>query len=316
MLDKRTINRSVSLILYSLIYILSAAPLKGQSVDIFYNSHPTPQWNHGSELVYIHLKTLLSTNEQDMPVQKIVDTTFTQVLVEKTANGHYMLTLNHFFSYHNQSRTLSDPCTDLFKNAPIKIRVDSTFQFLAFENWKQWSDTLLKNLKKEYNTKRIDLNTYATFQKKYKQENEVKSIVLSYYEAMFSFVGREWTLWTLTPVQLRLLNPFSDQEFIGNGNIQVYAQGEKLEQLIWRLKGSSAEEDKEKLAKDFVQFAKKFNNNQEIAPPAIIVKRDEILYYDLTSNQITSFRKEESVSINGASEHIEYHLMLQHAKSN
>jgi hypothetical protein len=300
----------------TILFLLNGNILKGQSVDIFYKSHPKPNWNNGTELVYIHLKTLLSTNEQDMPVQKIVDTTYTQILVDSLQNNTYRLTMNHFFSYNEQSRKLSDPCTDLFKNGPIKIRVDSSFRFISFDNWKQWSDTLLKNLKREYNAKRIDLNTYAAFQAKYKQEEEVKNIVLSYYEAMFSFVGKEWTLWTLDPIKVKLLNPFSDQEFKSDGNIQVYAQGEKLEQLIWRLKGNSTNNDKEKLAQDYIQFAQRFNPNQEIAPPLIKINRDEILYYDLISNQITSYRKEESVSINGATEHIEYHLMLKHVKTN
>ncbi len=269
-----------------------------------------PDWNMGATHTYLHLKTRLITNEQDMPVSNIIDTSYLQINIKAGPDKGYLIQMEHFDHYDVKTGA-SEPSVEPLRNQPIIIGLDSLHRYKEIINWTSWRDTLKKNLKNEFYAKKIDLSTYSTYNQLYNQREVIESMVLDYYQNMFAFIGKNHTLFSPNSREEELINPFSQDSIVKPCEEIVYLSGESLDKTNWKLTCTTDDNDVPRLSGIFMEYMKARLKSESLPPPPkIIIKRTEDLTFNNQIKQITHFRKEESVMVNGAGQFIEYYLVL------
>jgi hypothetical protein len=269
-----------------------------------------PDWKMGATHLYLHLKTRLITNEQDMPVSNIIDTSYLQIKVNAGPDKGYLIQMEHFDQYDVKTG-VSEPSSEPLRNHPIVMVFDSLQRYKEMLNWTLWRDTLKKNLKNEFYAKKIDLITYSTFNQLYNQREVIESMVLDYYHNMFTFIGKTHNLFSPNSREEELINPFSQDTIIKPCEEIVYLSGESLDKTTWKLTCTTDDSDLPRLSHIFMEYMKSRLKSEHLPPPPnITIKRTEDLTFNHQIKQITHFRKEESVMVNGAGQFIEYYLVL------
>ncbi|MCZ2129744.1 MAG: hypothetical protein LC109_05690 [Bacteroidia bacterium] len=281
-----------------------------QDTSIHYTFKPS--WQNGMEMVYLHKTTHLNTNERDAPIYMTIDSLYSVMNITHTDSNTWIVKITHYTKYDKVSKTAFLETVESMKNAPLLLEFDNAFNYLGLQNWEQWRDTLYKNLRKEFENKKISLKTYGDYRKIYEQQEEVEAVVVNYYLNMFSIMGRNVNLWYKAPVVCDIINPFKDREPISKaGDELFYTTTDKPNEIKHVFNAKTDEGDFQTLAEDYLNYLRSTSNSDvTIPPPRIIIAQDEYQGFDKVKNNLTEFRLETSVKINGAGTYLEYHLKL------
>lgn len=272
-----------------------------------------PNLKDGLEIVWLNQLTQLTTNEKDAPIAIELDSLYVRAKVKYTDSNSWIMELEHFEYFDTELKTLSLPSKRMFKNAPILIEFDSNYNFIQMANWQEWSDTLKKNLKSEFESKKIDLKTYTDYKRKYSEPEEVEKIVLDYYAFMFSYFGREVDFFVEYPINVELINPFTS-EIISKPCVEYFYHMNETPHLFKGMfKVTTDEEDSRLLAEDYLNYLSVGESAQNIAQqkPKVEINQTHFVEFDSKFGQISEFRQEKSVYINGAGQLQEYHIKIR-----
>jgi Fe-S-cluster formation regulator IscX/YfhJ len=276
-----------------------------------------PNLKEGMEVVWLNQLTQLTTNEKDAPIAIELDSLYVRAKVKFTDSHTWIMQLEHFEYFDSVLKVVSLPSKRLFKNAPIVIELDSNYNFLQMANWQQWSDTLKKNLKTEFEAKKIDLKTYTEYKRRYSEPEEVEKIVLDYYAFMFSYFGREVDFFVEYPINVELTNPFTS-EIISKPSVEYFYHMNETPYLFKGLfKVATDEEDSKLLAEDYLNYLSIGESARNLAQqkPKVEIKQTHFVEFNSKFGQISEFRQEKSVYINGAGQLQEYHIMIRSISS-
>ncbi|MCO6495484.1 MAG: hypothetical protein J5I91_07400 [Bacteroidetes bacterium] len=271
-----------------------------------------PNWKNGMELVYFHKTTNLNTNERDMPIYMTIDSLYSVMNISYTDSNTWIVGITHYMKYDKPSKTAYLETRESLRNAPVLLEFDDSFNYIGLKNWEQWRDTLLQNLRIEFENKKIGLNTYDEYRKLYEQPEEVELVVANYYLNMFSIIGRRVNLWIKDPIICEIPNPFKDRESISKSGDEIfYITSENRDEIKHSFNSVTDESDFQSLAEDYLNYLTGTSGGEvNIPPPRIIVSRDEYHTFDKLRRNISEFRMETSVKINGAGTFLEYRLIL------
>jgi len=273
-----------------------------------------PNWKDGMEFTYYHQKTSLGTNERDMPLYMIVDSLYIVVKVSKTDSQTWILGIEHFTKYDAKTRKAYSKCNETLKNAPILLEFDTAYNYLGMANWEQWRDTLHKNLRIEFDKKKISLKTYSDYKAMYNDPELVEEVVAFYYLNMFSIYGRSVDIWTYNPMVVKIRNPFKESSISRSGEEFFYNRTETPNLLNRSFTAKTDDKSFEELAEDYINYINPAKD-QDIgfSKPRVILKRVEFHSYNMKLNCVVEFRFETGVEINGASTLLEYHITILNA---
>lgn len=272
-----------------------------------------PNLKDGMEIVWLNQLTQLTTNEKDAPIALDLDSLYVRAKVRYTDSNSWTMELEHFEYFDTELKTVSFPSKRMFKNAPILIEFDTNYNFIQMANWQQWADTLKKNLKGEFESKKIDLKTYTEYKRKYSEPEEVEKIVLDYYIFMFSYLGREVDFFVEYPINVELTNPFTS-EIISKPSVEYFYHMNETPYLFKGVfKVTTDEEDSRLLAEDYLNYLSVGESARNLAQqkPKVEIKQTHFVEFDSKFGQISVFRQEKSVYINGAGQLQEFHIKLR-----
>ncbi|MCK9481442.1 MAG: hypothetical protein M0R38_06755 [Bacteroidia bacterium] len=271
-----------------------------------------PNWKDGMEMVWFHKVTNMNTNERDMPIYMTIDSLYSVMNFSYSDSNTWIVSIRHFMKYDVPSKTAYLATVETLKNAPILLEFDSSFNYIGLQNWEQWRDTLQKNLRIEFEKKKIALKTYSEYRQLYEQPEEVENVVVNYYIQMFSIFGRSVNLGVLNPMVAEIKNPFKEREWLTkSGDEAFFSYGDNTNEIVRTFSAKSDKEDFQTLAEDYFNYLRQGSDIEiSIPPPRIILERDEIHTYDIKMNNLKEYRMESSVNINGAKTLLEYRFIL------